>query len=54
MVSAYQDLCFRHWLGRGFPLSFDPALALAKARTSHTYLRGLGHDWRAPPQAESK
>lgn len=54
MVSAYLDPCFRHWLGRGFPPFFDPALALAKLRTRHHNLRGLGADWRVPPQAESK
>jgi hypothetical protein len=54
MVSAHLDLCFRHWLGRGFPLSSDLAFALAKLRTSPPILRGLGSDWRVPPRAESK
>lgn len=54
MVSAYLGLCFRHWLGRGLPPFSDPARALAKLRTSPPGLRGLGSDWRVPPQAESK
>ena len=34
MASAYLDRCDRHWLGRGFPLSYESAHALAKPRTS--------------------